>query len=260
MISRIIGAASQLTEGDEATHALVQKLRIRLARHWYDILGWDDKSVDDVNTKQLRHTALALMLGGEDENALAEAMKRYKAATTIHGLPAETRSSILSVVVRKGTRKDIDTLLTLYPDASPDVQLDICSALSSTKDSKTAEYIFAKALGPKGFVRPQDVLRWIALFLRNRFTRSVTWQLMIDQWDWLRSALNTSKSFVYLPTYCASIINTPEWAKKYHDFFEPLKSIKALERNILVGISDIESRVAWRKRDEAGIKAWLKNN
>jgi aminopeptidase N len=257
MMSRVLAAAAQLTEGDDDVECQLKDLRIQLAASWYKKLGWDDKKDDNSNTKQLRHTALALTLSGEDKSAIAEALMRYKTAKNLDSLPAETRNSILAIAIRHGDKENVDSLLGLYESASPDMQQDIAVALASTKDPKTAAHIFKKALGPKGFVRPQDVLRWIAYFLRNRYTREFTWQFMTSEWEWLKGALDTSKSFDYLPTYCAGVITTKEWAKKYHEFFAPLESMKAMQRNILVGYSDIEARIAWRNRDEENIKTWL---
>lgn len=257
-ILRVVGAAAQLTEGDKPSEKNLNLLKQRLASKQHAVLGWDDQPGDDPNTKQLRHTMLALMIGGEDKATVAEAVARYKKAAKPAKLPAEIRNTILGASVRFGDPSVVPDLLAAYPKASPDVQLDVTSALTSTRKSAEAKLIISKMLGPEGLARPQDIMRWLALFLRNHHVRDVAWQWMEDNWAWLEDTLGKSKSFDYLPTYCASIISTPPWQKKYQQFFEPKMNIKMLQRNIQVGLSDIAARVAWRQRDEAKIKAWLK--
>jgi len=66
--------------------------------------------------------------------------------------------------------------------------------------------------------------------------------------------------FDYLPVYAAGAISDKIWAKKYRDLFEPKLDNKLLERNIRIGLADIEARVAWRDRDEKLIKRWLTQN
>lgn len=259
LIARIIGSASQLTESDDVTEDNIKALKRSLANNWHKKLGWDNQPTDDPNTIQLRHTALGFMLGGEDDQAIAEAIKRYDAADDLHNLDAEIRASILGTAIKHKAPGAVDKLIKIYPSASPELQIDVTSALSCTKDAEVAKDIMAQALGPKGFVRTQDIMRWIAMFLRNRYSRQVAWDFITDNWDWLEETLGKSKSFDYLPVYCAGVMNSPEWEEKYHKLFEPQLTNKTLERNIKVGFSDIAARVAWRKRDGSKIAAFFKD-
>ena len=259
MMVRTIASASQLTEGNEQSEKDIKKLKVKLAEDWYKKLGRNNKTGDDPNDKLLRHTVIALMIGGENEDSIKRAMAQYKKSKSLKELPAELRATILGAVVRYGPKNEWQKLLNAYEHESPELQQDICTALSLAKDPIAVKAILKKALGPKGFVRPQDVMRWLALFLRNKYSRAIAWEYMEKNWNWLEETLSASKSFDYLPTYCASVISTEKWAKKYKEFFVSKKQIKALSRNIAIGIADINARVAWRKRDEANIKQWLNN-
>jgi aminopeptidase N len=197
------------------------------------------------------------MVSGEDEAAIDKALALYTRAKSLQTLPAELRSSILSVAVKHGPKDAVDRLLKAYTKASADIQLDITSALASTKDPKVAKHIYGKALGPKGFVRSQDMMRWLVVFIRNPHIRKFVWQYIQDEWEWIEGVLKDSKSFDFLPIYCASAFNSAEWEKEFHNFFEPKRTEKLLERNIAVGYADIAARVAWRKREEKKLAAWL---
>ncbi len=256
-ISRIIGTANQLTEGHDKSEQYIKKLKVALAINSYQRLGWDTKPEDNTNTIQLRHTMISLMLGGENQEAISTALQRYNEAQQPSRIDSEIRNSILGAVVRHGNSEDHEKLIQMYPEASPDLQLDITSALTSTKDPHFAQSVLNRALGKNGFVRTQDIMRWLALFLRNRHTRLIAWEFIQSQWQWLETVIGNSKSFDFLPVYAASTMNSREWQQKYHTFFEPKLENKVLERNIKIGFADIAARIAWRERDEAAIKRFL---
>ncbi len=200
------------------------------------------------------------MIGGEDEATITEAKQRYQKAKNLESINAETRGTILAAVVRHGTDADAMELLGQYEAVGPELQSDIAGALASTKDPELARRILNKALGPKGIVRAQDVMRWLIMFLRNYYIREVAWDYLVTNYDWVHEVLSPGKAYDYLPTYCASFITTPEWQKKYHDLFEEKKAYKYLLKNITIGESDIAARIAWRERDEAKIKQFLADN
>ncbi len=258
LMSRILNSAHQLTEGDMTSERYLRKLRCTLAYEWYAKLGWDDKPDDDTNTKQLRQVMISFMIAGEDTAAIETALSIYKKHKRLQDIPAEPRSTILVAAVRYGDQeKVIERLLGEYEHSSPELQHDISAALSSTRDAHYAKHILETALGEHGFVRAQDVLRWTALFVRNYHVRAVAWDFMVTNWKWLEATLENSKSFDFLPVYCAGAISTPDWEKKFHDLFDSKRSNKTLQRNIAVGTADIRARIAWRERDEALIAAWL---
>ena len=260
LICRIIASASLLTEGNKQTEKAINSFKIKLAKYWYDQYGWTHKQNDDPNTKQLRHTAIALMIGGEDKTAINQAIKIYKQAKNLDEIDAEMRASILSAVIRHNNSKsDINKFIKLYPNVSSDIQSDLTSALSKVKNEETAQFILNLALGESGFVRSQDVIRWLNMFLHNKNTKEVTWNFITEQWDWLESIFSKSKSFDYIPTITASVMNTKVLQNKYIKFFEPKLSDKTLSQNINIGFSNISALLKWRKRDEEKIINFFKS-
>ncbi len=260
LICRIVAAANQLSEGDEQTDTNIKNFKIKLASNWYKLLGWQESPSDDSNTKQLRHTALSLMISGEDKSAIKQAIEIYNQSKNISDINAEMRASILSAVIRHNNSKnDVDCLIKLYPDVSSDLQMDITSGLASTKDANLASEILNSALGEEGFVRSQDILRWLGVFLQNRFIRLTTWEFISKNWTWLEETFLKSKSYDYLPTVTSRFINNKEWEVKYHKLFEPKLADKTLEKNIKIGFADISARIQWRERDEQKIINFFKS-
>lgn len=258
-MSMIIGHARTLTEGDKKAKKLLQKFTKSLALKLHEELGWENDPKDDANTVHLRNSMIGMMLGSEDKATIENAKKLFEK----HGaeeLPSELRAMILSTMVKQYDKECFDDLVQLYKTTnSSDLQNDICSALASTKSERRAKEL-AAILTDTNTVRPQDIFRWFAYLMRNRYTRETTWEWMVENWAWIEVALGSGKSYDYFPLYGARFVSTKEWLKKYKDFFEPKRSVLALERNIDVGIDEIEAKIAWRKRDEAKIKAWLQKN
>ncbi len=259
IMARAIGTAMNLTEGDDVTEKNIKAFRRNLARDWYKKLGWDDAEKDSPNTKSLRQTILSIMVGSEDKDAQAEALRRYQAAKAVEDLPAEQRAMIVSAVVRMGENV-IDDLIQQYKTSpNPDVQLAICAGLTNTKDPNLGDHIIEAALGKNGFVRPQDIFRWFAYLMRNRYTRESTWNWLVRDWARLEALFADGKSFEYFVMYSAAPINTPDWQKKFVEFFEPKSHIIALKRNIAIAKSEIEARIAWRNREEDALKEYFKS-
>lgn len=257
LISRIIGTAQTLTEGDEATEKNIKLIKRSLAAEEHKKLGWEDHKNDDPNTKQIRHTMLAMMISAEDSATIKKAKQLYSEAASLESINSEIRSTILVSNVRHGNKAVAQALIKAYPEVASDIQSDIALALSSTKDPLLAQDILTRAIGKNGFVRPQDLTRWLAYFLRNRHIRQVAWDHMLKQWAWLEKTLSDSKSYDYIPVYCASVATNEAWQKQYQQLFEPLLSDKTLLRNITIGLADIQARLDWRKRDELSVAQFI---
>lgn len=257
IMSRTMSTAIGLTEGDEVTEKNIKTFRRNLAKEWYQKLGWDDRQNDTPNDKSLRQTILSTMVGSDDESALAEAKNRYDKAKNVTQLPAEQRPMIISSVVKSGSDV-IDNLITQYKASpNPDVQSAIAAGLTNTKNAKTGEYIIDKALRADGFVRPQDIFRWYAYLMRNRYTRRAAWEWLKSNWPRLEKQFGDSKSFEHFIVYSAAPINTPDWQKEFEEFYSPKSEIVALRRNIKIASSEISARVAWRRREEGIIKEYF---
>ena len=253
---RILNMCFLLTESDETVEQQLKQLKVSLAKPHLQELGWDDKPKDSSNDKQLRRTVMAMMISGEDKESIDNAKSIYRSAKNIDDINAEQRAVILSAMVRESEKDFSIRLLDKYSDSTPEIQNDICAALASTKDQEIANAVISKAF-EKNIVKPQDVTRWIALFLRNHHIRDVMWNYVQNNWDWVLKTIGTGKSFDYLPIYFASTVSTDAGSKKFEKLFKKFEDNKILQKNIGISRVEIKSRIAWRKRDEAKIKDFL---
>lgn len=258
LLARGIGISAGLTEGDDECETAINIIQNGLARSWYTKLGWDDQPGDDPNIKHMRQTMLSLMVGSEDEDAIAECIRRFDAAKEIDDLPSEQRALIIGAKVRHDPSVDLEALFEAYQNThNPDVQMAITAGLTRSRDENQIAKIIERALGEHGFVRPQDIFRWYAYLMRSRYSRNAAWEWLTSSWSRLEKMFGNSKSFEYFVVYSAAPLNTVEWEQKFHAFFDPMLDNIILRRNIKVAHSEIAARVAWRVRDEPLLKAYL---
>lgn len=256
--ARAVGQAGTLAEFDEPLEDKIKEFKINLAGSWYHKLGWDEQPNEDPNTTLLRTTAIGFMVGGEDKSTLEHAKRLYN-SRPLDKLPAEERGIIMGVAVRHdGSKKVIDHLIDTYKSSpNPDMQISIASALTHTKDTKVAQRLIADGLKKDGFVRNQDIFRWFAMLIRNRYTRELAWQWLVESWPRLEEEFGKSKSLDHFVVYSAGPIHTQEWQKKFVNFWGPKQEQVVLARNIKVALSEIEARVAWHNRDLPKIKKYF---
>jgi len=199
-----------------------------------------------------------LMIGGEDPETIDRCINTFNLAPNIQSLPAEQRGMIIGAVVRHDPNVKIDNLLDTYQMTSdPDIQLSISVALCRSKNPDHIETIFQKALSKNGIVRPQDIFRWFAYLMRNRYSRNTAWEWLIEEWPRLTKTFGNSKNLDYFVNYSSGPMSTDTWHQKFSEFFDPQLNNIALERNIRIAHTEIEGRIKWRKRDEDKIKKWL---
>ncbi|MBP9738255.1 M1 family metallopeptidase [Candidatus Saccharibacteria bacterium] len=262
LMASSFGTARALVEGDDDLDLKLKQTLASMIKLQYDRLGWDTVKSEDPNDSHLRVSAVALTIAGEDSEATAHALNLYEQhIDDLEQLPADLRSVILRCAVRNHDDHDavLSCLMSLYQStASADLQLDITSALTQTKHSNDVAQYISEAISKGGFVRAQDFIRWIALLAGNHHTRDALWTFFEDNWPYVKQMLHNSKSYDYFPVYAARGLSTEGELQRYKDFFVPKLNEVILERNIKVALSDIQAKIAWRKRDEAKIVQWLK--
>ncbi|MFZ1301247.1 MAG: hypothetical protein WAQ27_01545, partial [Candidatus Microsaccharimonas sp.] len=90
-----------------------------------------------------------------------------------------------------------------------------------------------------------------------RYGRTYMLQWVQDEWPWLEENFSDDPHFDMFPRYVASGALTEAHLKSYRDFFTPLLDNITLKRNIKLGITEIEGRVALIERDGPGVRQAL---
>lgn len=259
LMTRALGLAYNLGENNEVIESGLKKFRYSLAHKNYQSLGWDDQPNDDINTKNLRATMIGLMIASEDKSIVEHAKEIFDNTKNLSDIPSDRRGLIFSAVVRNfDDPAIIDRLISEYKTTiDPDLQLSITSGLTSTKSGKVAQRLIDEGLKDGGFIRPQDIFRWYAYMMRNKHSRDIAWDWLIN--DWTRIEKLFGKALDHFVIYSSGPINTLDWQKKFDKFFDTLIDRPDLSRNIKVAKSEIKARIDWRTREEKPLQTFFKS-
>ncbi len=259
MMALIVGESRRFIDLDSTLETALKKLSDELASKQIARLGWNEKPGESSADQKLRGLVISLGLYAEDQTLVKHATDMFYAAKDdAIKLPAELRGLIMVVPIRAGDDVAFEYLLDLH-DATQnsDMKNDVADALTSTRSGERAERLLGR-LKNADLIKPQDADRWLVSLLRNRYTRSVAWQWMVDNWDWLEETYKHDKSYDYLPRYAASCVNTAEYQQKFDDLFLSKIDQPLLKRNIELGREEIATRVAWLARDLASVQTYFK--
>jgi aminopeptidase N len=257
-LSMAIGEVRKLVEGNKPAEAKLDAMIADLSAELAEKIGWDDKPKDDAETLRLRGLLHSLAVGGKVQPIIDEGLKRFSKFKKPSDLPASTRSVIYYIGARYGTKDDFDRLMKLHDKLdSADEKEEVAGALTGAKETARYRPLIAKLTDSS--IRRQDLLHWFIWLLRNRYSRTETWQWMKDNWDWIVEEMGSDKNFSYFARYAGSIFSRQAEYDDYVKFFEPKKSIVALQRDVMLAEQEMQSHLKWRERNEQSVIDWLKN-
>lgn len=257
IIAITLAELRKFVEDDKDAEPALRALSAQVARHQYEILGWERQPEETAETEKLRGTIISLMLYGEDPHAVAMAQKLYS-ENSLELLDPELRSIILSSVVRYDEDGTIAaTLLKQYRETQ-DAELaqDICLGLTGVRLPEVVDQLLT-SMKDSSIIRPQDVTRWFAYLIRNRYSRTAAWQWLEANWDWIEETFGGDKSYDYFPQYAASGLTTADQLADYKKLFEPMLHNPSLSRVIKLGITELEARVQLIQKDGPAVREAL---
>lgn len=256
MIGLTLAELRKFIEENKDAETALRRFSAKLASEQYARLGWEVVSGENEEDTKLRNIILGLTLYGEVPDALATARKLYD-ETPVETMNPELRGLIISSVARYDDGQIVDDLLKKYQQTqSGELKHDICVSITSTRVPAKIDQLL-NAIKDPAIVRPQDVFRWFAYLSRGRESRDLTWQWMVNNWNWVETTFAGDKSYDDFARYSAGGLVTRRHLEDYKAFFEPLKHIPALTRAITVGIAEIEGRVELIEHDQDAVVAAL---
>lgn len=248
LMSLIVADLKRFTDQNETDEKQLKTLVNHLCTPLYRELGWETAKDEDEQITKLRSIIIGLMIYAENDDAIEIAIKKYtKANDDLSQLDSELRTSILVAAVRHSKKPSevVDSLLEYHnATSSSDLKSDICSAVSGTRDPNIGEGLLA-LFTDNSIIKPQDLLAWFAYMIRNRHCREITWQWMIDNWDWIESTFEDDHHYDSFARYTASTFATAEYEEKYRAFFTPKINEIELKRTIEIGLDEIAGRRSW---------------
>jgi aminopeptidase N len=257
IIALALNEMKRLVETNKDAEYKLRQLAGEVSKAQYQRLGWNVVDGEPENDTKLRPLIISLTLYSKNPDAVSKATSLYENRAAVK-LDTELRTSILANAVREA--KDgsvVDTLLKEYVKTThSELRDDIASALTSTEKVEDIER-FSKLIKDASVVRPQDFTHWLAWLIRNRHGRNYMWQWVQDEWQWLNEKFSGDSHFDMFPRYIASGLVTEAQLEQYRSFFTPLLSDVSIKRNIQLGITELEGRVALIQRDADAVQKAL---
>lgn len=258
IMSLIIGDARRFIDTDPDIEPAIKQLIRNLIETQYQRLGWEEKPGEPIQDTKLRATIIGLGVYAEHEQIVTRALElfeTYKSQPQV--VPSELRSIVFGAAIRSSDKGAFDYLLRLDESTSNvDLKQEIMGALTITKQEDKIALLLGRIKDPNK-VRLQDVDFWLVNLLRSRYGRRHAWDWIRGNWRWIEDTFKEDKSYDYFPRYSASTFNTKELLNEYKAFFVPMQDQPALTRNIIMGIEEMESRIAWIERDIAGVREYF---
>lgn len=259
IMALVIADCRRFIDVDGQLEDSIKALIRSLVQAEFKRLGWDEKSGENVQDTKLRAIITSLGVYAEDKTIVEGALELFDNYKTKQvEVPAELRSIIFGAAVRNNVPDAFQWLIDLEEStANVELKMDIVSALAVTKQADQIEALLAR-LKDADKVRPQDLARWVAYLLRNRYAQKVAWKWLRDNWAWIEKTFAGDKSYDYFPRYAANAFSTRELLKEYEAFFSPMQDDLAIARNIVMGIEELNNRIAWLERDLAAVQKFFK--
>ncbi len=259
MLSGLIADLKRFVDPETPAEKSLKQIALQAAAPLYGELGWQQKPAEPADDTMLRATIIGAMLYGEHPDTIVTARKLY-ATHKLSELDAELRDLVLIAEVRHGdTKQAIKNLLGQYKTSSSvDIKNDITDAVCSTRDTSELQHLLG-LLKDTTLIKTQDTAMWYARLLSNRDGRTLTWQWLQDNWEWIKQTFGGDKSYDTFPRLTGQVLATREQLNGFKQFFEPMLNDTALKRAISVGLNDIEARVQLLESDKRAVEQALLN-
>ena len=255
-IGLALGDAWRLVELESKEDKKINSITLEIIGDLTERLGWQDRPKDDAHTLRLRNIIYSLAVKCQKAGLVEQGLKMFESMKIPADLPASTRSSVYVCASVHGTEADFKKLLKLYTsDISADEQEEVAGALCATRKPEHIRQLIN--LLKTDTIRRQNLMSWYGSLLAHRYSREMAWDWMLANWEWIEKEFSSDKSFGYFARIAGSVLNKDEELTKFKQFFGDKKDVIALKRDIQLATLEIESKVAWRKRNQDELKRWL---
>lgn len=221
-------------------------------------LGWDEKSSDSHFDRLLRPTILGLASFAEEPSVVEEARKRFDRMKMPEDVHPDLRGVVYGTVARIGDKKDFDKMVAMHnASTNSEERVTLAGSLVGFRQADLIKRALAMITTDK--VRPQDVAYWIAYSFANRYGRQLTWEWLMQNWDWLAKNLGVDDpSFLRMPTYVSRCFSDANFIDEFTKFFEK-RTGPGSERILKQAVETIQWQSAWKSRDLVKLRDYLQS-
>jgi aminopeptidase N len=251
-----IGSIRTVMDDEDIRKYLKPVIR-QLTAKQFDRLGWEESDKDSHFDRLLRPTILGLASFGEEPRVVDEALKRFKEMEKPEDVHPDLRGVVYGTAARKGAKNAFEKMVAMHNQSkNSEERVTLSGSITAFKDPVLVQR--ALAMITSEHVRLQDAPYWIAYSFMNRHARSASWAWLKENWQWLQKNIGSDLSFYRMPIYAGRCYSDKAFLPEFREFFESHMS-EAFVRPVNQAIETIEWQAAWKERDMAAIKDYLKS-
>ncbi|BGP38710.1 Aminopeptidase 2 mitochondrial [Rhodotorula kratochvilovae] len=259
-ISDALGSVSSTWwEQPQAVRDAFNKFRRELFKPVAERLGFDYAESDDVDTVELRTTAIATAAVTGDEATLAEYKRRFGLFMDQGDdsqIPGDLKGSIYSQSVRFGGEKEYEKVLDVYRNPkTPAHRTSAIAALCAPEDEQLLDRTYKLVLSTE--VKNQDMASFIANLGRNRVAKRKTWEWFKVHYDEIMLRFKGNFSVGNVIKYSFFSLSSTRDADDVAAFFQD-KDTSAFGQALSQGLDSVRSKAQWLERDAADVEGWLR--
>ena len=212
----------------------------------------------DENAIHVRDALLNIAYYVQDKPILDKLASMYDTTDDLHDLDPELRSHTLAAKLHEDESKIFPLFLEKYQsETDPELKADLIFTIAGLAEQPENLARLMRLLEQPEIVRPQDHIFLYIYLLRNHRTRARVLDWLTTHWGYVKE-LTGDKSLEDYPRYASLLIRTPEEAKVFYDFFDPLADDPVLKRTLKMARTDIDCRLQTLRTDTAAVHEKLK--
>lgn len=210
----------------------------------------------DENAIHVRDALLNIAYYVKDEDILNRLANLYQ--SDLYKIDPELRSHILAAKLHEDESKIFPLFLEKYQsETDPELKADLLFTIAALAEQPAHLDRLMELIEQPEIVRPQDHIFLYIYLLRNHRTRARVLDWLTTHWGYVKE-LTGDKSIEDYPRYASLLIRTPEEAKVFYDFFDPLADDPVLKRTLKMARTDIDCRLQTLRTDTAAVHEKLK--
>lgn len=261
--ANVVRALARFVDQDKEAQAALNQKVSQLFGPAVQTLGVVPQAGEAEQDELVRQVALGQLVEAGDVPVVEEVAVLFEQYQDhLEDTPASIRSQVLINQMKSAESAElVELYLTLYKNATDGTfQRQLATALSYAQEEEHLQLLLSK-WQDKAVVKPQDLaMSWYRAFLLQAKASPLAWDWAGQNWDWIVDALGGDMSFDKYIIYPANSFHRQDQLQAYKDFFQPKLDDLSMQRNIIMGMNEIEARVALMERDREQVLAALKAN
>lgn len=246
------------TESEKVYQSVIEKTFVSQ----YQRLGWEKVLGETPDDESLRGLVLGRMTYAGNADATMKALQYFERNVEMpEKIAADIRPVVLSTKVKKTETVEqpiiVSDFINKYVATSmPEYKEELSIAVSQNKTADGLAEILS-AMKNADVIKPQDLSHWYFRLIMKDFSQATAWAWLKENWTWIKEKLGGDMSFDHFVVYTSRAFKTDAQLRDYKTFFEPELENPGLKRNVLLGISNIESRITLIASQKADVLSAL---